>query len=58
MKPKIENDTVLIRGVDDKMTARINRLLIEKGIDVYRIEEHVLSLEDIFLKLTGKGGAL
>lgn len=58
MKPQIEDDTVLVHDIDDKMTARINRLLIENGIDVYRIEEHALSLEDIFLKLTGKGGAL
>ena len=58
MKPQIEDDTVLVHDIDDKMTAQINRLLIENGIDVYRIEEHALSLEDIFLKLTGKGGAL
>lgn len=58
MKPQIKNEAVLVHGIDDKMTARINRLVIEKGIDVYRIEEHTLSLEDIFLKLTGKGGAL
>ncbi len=58
MKPQIKNEAVLVHGIDEKMTARINRLLMEKGIDVYRIEEHTLSLEDIFLKLTGKGGAL
>lgn len=58
MKPQIENEAVLVHGIDEKMTARINRLLMEKGIDVYRIETHALSLEDIFLKLTGKGGAL
>lgn len=58
MKPQIDDDAVLVHGIDDKMTARINRLLMEKGIDVYRIEAHALSLEDIFLKLTGKGGAL
>lgn len=58
MKPQIDDDAVLVHGIDDKMTARINRLLMEKGIDVYRIETHALSLEDIFLKLTGKGGAL
>lgn len=38
------------------VSGQMNRLLIEKGFDVYRLEERKRSLEDIFLDLTKEEG--
>ncbi|MFC4559275.1 ABC transporter ATP-binding protein [Virgibacillus kekensis] len=40
--------------VDKETTAKINRVLVENGIDVYRISVKATTLEDRFLELTGK----
>ncbi|MFD0710436.1 ABC transporter ATP-binding protein [Paenibacillus sp. GCM10027626] len=45
-------------GMTDSEAARANRLLVQAGIDVVRIEEHKQSLESIFLELTGKEKSL
>ena len=44
--------------VSDDAVARINSLLVENGVPVFRIEERRKSLEEIFLDLTGKAAAL
>lgn len=60
-----KNDYEVIRGTtkeealylmetDLKASASINRLLVENGFEVSRVEEIKRSLEDIFLELTGK----
>lgn len=44
--------------VDDVVVAEMNRMLVEHGIPVIRIEERKKSLEDFFLERTGKGRSL
>lgn len=38
--------------------ARVVRALVEDGISVYRVSEEQLTLEEIFLELTGEAGAV
>ncbi|GGA56915.1 ABC transporter ATP-binding protein [Kroppenstedtia guangzhouensis] len=47
-------EALLLTETDMKTSADINRLLVENGFEVCRIEEIKRSLEDIFLELTGK----
>lgn len=47
-------EALLLTETDMKTSAGINRLLVENGFEVCRIEEIKRSLEDIFLELTGK----
>ncbi|KFN06558.1 ABC transporter ATP-binding protein [Paenibacillus macerans] len=49
---------LLFDHLDDTLTAQVNRLLVDSGLDVFRIEERKKSLEDIFLELTGKERSL
>jgi len=50
----IKNDFLAFKEMQDGLVAQINRMLINEGIDVIRIEEHKKSLESIFLELTGR----
>jgi len=43
---------------NDEQISKANRIVVESGIPVVRIEEHTKSLEDIFLELTGKERSL
>ena len=56
--PKREHGWLLLENVSDAAVAQINQQLVCSGIQVYRIEERQRSLEEIFLDLTGKAGAL
>lgn len=44
--------------LNDEQISKANRIVVESGIPVVRIEEHTKSLEDIFLELTGKERSL
>jgi ABC-2 type transport system ATP-binding protein len=46
------DNRILVDSVDDETAASYVRVLVESGIDVYRVEEVRQSLEDLFLKLT------
>ncbi|CAK7013982.1 ABC transporter ATP-binding protein [Tissierella sp.] len=48
----IDNQEIRVFGLDDR-TNRINKLLINNGIDVFQITTQNESLEDYFKKLTG-----
>jgi len=54
LKTYIENDFVWYEDTDPEVSAYINHTLINEGLSVYRLEEVAVSLEDIFLELTGK----
>ncbi|WP_232698536.1 ABC transporter ATP-binding protein [Brevibacillus daliensis] len=45
-------------NMSDLQVAQVNKILVEAGFNVIRIEEHKKSLEDIFLELTGKERSL
>lgn len=53
-----EDSRIAFENNGDKEVAQINKLLIDNDIMVTRIEENKLSLEDIFLELTGKERSL
>ncbi|GIN73285.1 bacitracin ABC transporter ATP-binding protein [Bacillus sp. J14TS2] len=53
-----EASRITFENNGDQEVARINKLLIDNDIMVTRIEEKKLSLEDIFLELTGKEKSL
>ncbi|WP_332964767.1 AAA family ATPase [Clostridioides difficile] len=54
----IQNGYLTIENLKDSDVAKINGMLVHSNIDVFRIEEHKKSLEDIFLELTGKAVTL
>ncbi|MBN2910554.1 ABC transporter ATP-binding protein [Polycladomyces sp. WAk] len=54
LKTYIENDFVWYEDTDPEVSAYMNHTLINEGLSVYRLEEVAVSLEDIFLELTGK----
>jgi len=56
--PVINNHSLALGDMKDMEIAQVNKLLIEAGIDVFRIEEHKRNLESVFLELTGKGQSL
>lgn len=57
-QPLEKNNALFFENMKDKETAQANKILIESGIEVIRIEEHKKSLEDIFLELTGRERSL
>lgn len=54
----IQDGYLTIENLKDSDVAKINGMLVHSNIDVFRIEEHKKSLEDIFLELTGKAVTL
>ncbi|KKX53138.1 ABC transporter ATP-binding protein [Brevibacillus borstelensis] len=54
----IEDDALIVKEMNDEQTTFANRMLVQAGIDVIRIEERRKSLERIFLELTGKEKSL
>lgn len=57
-RPKREAGWLLLENLSDAAVAQINQQLVCSGVQVFRIEERQRSLEEIFLDLTGKEGAL
>ncbi|AZK47303.1 ABC transporter ATP-binding protein [Paenibacillus lentus] len=53
-----KKDRFFFNYMSDSQVAHINKLLVDHGIEVIRIEENKMSLEDIFLELTGKERSL
>lgn len=51
---KIGNNRLMLEKLSDDKIAEINRIFVENGLKVYRIELIKKSLEEIFLDLTGK----
>jgi len=56
--PTQREDFLAFENLTDEKVAQLNRILVENGIDVIRIEEHKKNLESIFLDLTGKERSL
>lgn len=54
MTPELSKESVILKNIDDSSVIQTVRILTESEIGVLRIEERQMSLEDIFLKLTGK----
>ncbi len=50
----LKEDSIYLSCSDDKSIAQAVRLVVRNGIGVLRLEEQQMSLEDIFLSLTGK----
>lgn len=53
--PIRKSDFLHFENMKDHEIGFVNRLLVDAGIDVIRIEERKKNLEDIFLEITGKG---
>jgi len=49
---------IVFRHQSDDNVAAVVKLLVERGISVYRVEEKKASLEDVFLEMTGGEGSL
>lgn len=47
-----------LEGASDEQSALAVRRMVETGIDVYCVEQHMRSLEEVFLEMTGKEAAL
>lgn len=56
--PARDGDFLAFENLGDDQVAMLNRILVECGMDVLRIEERKKNLERIFLDMTGKGGSL
>lgn len=50
----INKEYLSFKEMPDNYVVQLNKMLINSGIDVIRIEEHKKSLESIFLELTGR----
>ncbi len=50
----LKEDSVYLSCSDDRTVAQAVRMAVHNGIGVLRLEEQQMSLEDIFLHLTGK----
>ncbi|MFB6466298.1 ABC transporter ATP-binding protein [Cytobacillus sp. Hz8] len=57
-KGELKNGQIYFQGIDDERVAKMIHILVDHSYSIYRVEEEKQSLEDIFLKLTGKGGGL
>ena len=55
---RVTEEGILIPGFSDDRTAALVSALAEGGAGLYRIEERQKSLEDIFLRLTGRRESL
>ena len=51
-------DGLSLEGASDEQAALAVRRMVEAGVDVYCVEQHMRSLEDVFLEMTGKEAAL
>ena len=49
----IIKDNLLVCGLQSDLISTYNRFLIENGIDVHSVYEKTLTLEDLFMELTG-----
>jgi lantibiotic transport system ATP-binding protein len=49
-----KEETVMVDASEPEIIARLNRLLVQAGLQVYGITEHTHKLEDLFLELTAK----
>ena len=56
--PQTRGRMAAAENLSDAAVAQINQQLVCSGVQVFRIEERQRSLEEIFLDLTGKEGAL
>lgn len=56
LQVKTEPGIIKISPQKDEIIAKVNELLVNNNISVYRIEERIKTLEDIFLQLIDKGG--
>ena len=52
-----EGDALVLESTSPADAANLVRALVARDIGVFRVEERRLSLEDIFLELTGEAGA-
>ncbi|UWP60404.1 ATP-binding cassette domain-containing protein [Ruminococcus gauvreauii] len=50
----LKEDRLCLFRTDDRSIAQAVRCVVTEGIGVLRLEEHQMSLEDIFLSLTGR----
>ncbi|MBY7141897.1 ABC transporter ATP-binding protein [Virgibacillus sp. NKC19-3] len=53
-----QNNYLWLTETEPAFVSKINAMLVQSGISVYRLEEVTRSLEDIFLELTGSEGSL
>ena len=53
-KPAYKDKFLLLQNMDDEKVSKIVGSLVRSGINIFRVEEHQKTLEDIFLELTGK----
>lgn len=49
-----KNNILFLKTVDDRTVMQCANLLVQSGIGLFRLSEEQMSLEDIFLNLTGK----
>ena len=55
-RPELTDDGLRVHSTDVATTARLNRLLVEAGLDVHRLEPERISLERRFLEITSRLG--
>lgn len=54
----VKEGTLVFPGMTDKNVPLLVKRLVENGHDIYRVEEHRKSLEDIFMQVIGDGDRL
>ncbi len=55
--PRLDDGRLVFKGLDNGQIARLVAALVDARHSIYRVEERRKSLEDLFLTMTGSGGA-
>ena len=58
LRPETRDGRLVLGSLADRDVAEINRMLVDRGIPVTRIEERKKTLEDMFLEMTGRERSL
>jgi ABC-type multidrug transport system ATPase subunit len=55
---RVDGDHLSLTASDEDQLPRINRLLVERGVEVFSIKPQKVSLEDLFFEIVGTDGGL
>ena len=55
---RIDGDHLSLTASDEDQLPRINRVLVERGVEVFSIKPQKVSLEDLFFEIVGTDGGL
>jgi hypothetical protein len=55
---RVDGDYLSLTASNEDQLPRINRLLVERGVEVFSIKPQKVSLEDLFFEIVGTDGGV